>query len=337
MLAPAWRPLLLLLTAFPALAAAADRGIGMYFDQDMLLPIVNEDRDYTMGVAFEFFHEGDGLYPLDRAARWLGESMGVHRRDDTIHRSYMIGSVNYTPDDLSATEPLTDDRPYASVVFLSNKRVHASGSDAMGVEAQVGLLGSYVAREVQRTLHEWWRDWKDSDEPVDPKGWGNQISAGGEPTLRFRVARARRVAQDPGLWDLAQTWDVAVGYQTNASFGFSGRVGQIASPFWSLPFDPINRGNFLPSLGGEEWYLWSAYRARLVGYDALLQGQFRDSALTYDADDIVRLVHEGGVGVTVAWRFLQLTASANVKTAELDVPNAHRTHWWGGTYLTVRF
>jgi len=336
MTAPAWR-LLALLMLLPSLSHAAQRGIGFYSDQDLLLPIVNEDRDYTMGVAFEFFHEGDGIYPLDKAARWLGEYMGVHGVDDTIHRSYMIGSVNYTPNDLTATAPVTDDRPYASVLFLTNKRVHASGSKAVGVEAQFGILGTYVAREVQRTLHAWWRDFKNSEEPVDPKGWGNQISAGGEPTVRFRIAKSQRIAHDPGLWDLSQTWSLTLGYQTNASFGFSARAGQIASPFWTIPFDPINRGNFLPSLGGEEWYLWTAYRARVVGYDALLQGQFRDSVLTYDASDVERLVHEGGAGLTVAWRFVQLTAAANVKTAELNVGQADRTHWWGGTYLTVRF
>lgn len=337
MVARPWHLLSLCLLSLPGLAGGAQRGIGFYFDQDLLLPVVNEDRDYTMGVALEFFHEGDGLYPLDKAARWVGETLGVQRRDDTVHRSYMIGSVNYTPDDLSATEPITDDRPYASVLFLTNKRVHASGGTAVGVEAQLGLLGTYVAREVQQTLHGWWRDLKGSDEPVDPKGWKNQISAGGEPTLRFRVTKSQRIARQPGLWDLAQSWSLTAGYQTNASLGLYARAGQIASPFWTIPFDPINRGNFLPSLGGDEWYLWTAYRARLVGYDALLQGQFRDSVLTYDASDIKRLVHEGGIGLTVAWRFLQVTAAANVKTAELDVGKADRTHWWGGTYLTVRF
>lgn len=331
-------PLLLLpaLVASP-LAIASDRGIGLYTDQDLLLPILNEDRDYTMGMAVEFFQEDYGIYPLDRAARWLGEYLGVHKDDDNIRRSYMVGTVNYTPDDLTITEPIPGDRPYASVIFLSNKRVHASGKKAVGVEAQFGLLGTYVAREVQNTLHKWWRDGSNTDEPHDPKGWRNQISAGGEPTFRFRVAKAGLMFEQPNLWDLAYTWDATIGYQTNLSFGFSGRAGQINSPFWTIPFDPINRGNFVPSLGGEEWYFWGAYRARLVGYDALLQGQFRDSALTYDAADIQRLVHEGGMGLTVAWRFVQITTAANFKTNELQGGVADRTHWWGGTYLMLRY
>lgn len=331
------RCLLIALILMPLTTQAAQRGVGVYFDQDLLLPIVNEDRDYTMGMALEFFNESDILLPLDKAARWLGHGLGVHSRDDSIKRSFMIGTVNYTPDNLSATAPAVDDRPYSSVLFLSSKRVHASGDKAVGVEAQIGVIGTYVAREVQTTLHEWWRDANNSDTPVEPKGWKNQISAGGEPTLRFRVAKSTKLAEHPGLWDLSQTWDMTLGYQTNASFGFSGRAGQIASPFWTIPFDPINRGNFVPSLGGEEWYFWAAYRGRLVGYDALLQGQFRDSVLTYDAGDLQRLVHEGGLGLTVSWRSIQITSAANFKTAELNRGQADRMHWWGGTYLTVRY
>lgn len=330
-------PIVVVLLSLMSTAEAEKRGIGVYFDQDLLLPVVNEDRDYTMGVALEFFHEGEGIYPLDKAAAWLGTQLGVHNKSDNIQRSYMLGAINYTPDDLSIATPIAGDRPYSSVIFLSNKRVRASGKKAVGVEAQVGVLGTYVSREAQSTFHRWWRDANNSTEPVDPKGWRNQISAGGEPTVRFRVAKTTLFAEEPGLWDIAYAWDATVGYQTNASFGLTARGGHIASSFWTVPFDPINRGNFVPSLGGEEWYVWGAYRARVIGYDALLQGQFRDSALTYDAGDISRLVHEGGMGLTVAWRFLQLTTAANFKTNELKTGRADRTHWWGGTYLTVRF
>ena len=319
--------------------AEPNRGIGIYFDQDMMLPVVNEDRDYTMGVALEFFSEDKGLYFLDNTLKQIGDYFGVIDRNEPIRRSYLIGSINYTPDDLSATAPIPNDRPYASVLFLANKRVYADGDVAIGVEGQVGLLGTYVAREVQKTLHGAYRDATGEDEPVDPLGWRNQISAGGELTGRVRVAYAERLAglSSPGLFDLAWTGDLSLGYQTNASLGLSARAGLINSPFWSLPYDPINRGNFVPAFGSRELYLWGAYRARLVGYDALLQGQFRDSAVTYGGSEINRLVHEAGVGVTGTYEGVQLTMSANMKTAELDQGLAERTHWWGGTYLTIRF
>lgn len=318
-------------------ASAERRGVAVYFDQDMFIPLVNEDRDYTMGVGFEFFEEDDGIYPLEHVLEELGKLVGVDPVTPRMRRSYLLGSVNYTPDDLSAADPVIDDRPYSSVVFLANKRVYADQDTAIGVEAQLGLLGSYIAREVQRKLHRAWREANNVTEPVDPKGWGNQISAGGEPTARVRIARSDLLFEHPGVWDVAGTSDISLGYQTNASIGLGVRAGMIGSPFWSLPYDPINRGNFMPAFGSDEAYLWLAGRIRAVAYDALLQGQFRDSALTFGHSDLKRLVGDVGFGVTMAWQDVQLTLSANSKTSELKRGKADRTHWWGGAYLTVRY
>ncbi len=318
-------------------ATAARQGIGIYFDQDMFIPLVNEDRDYTMGLGVEFFEEDAGFYPFEHVLEEVGKLIGISPDSPRMRRSYLLGSVNFTPDDLSASAPLPNDRPYASVLFLANKRVFGDRYRVIGVEAQLGLLGTYVAREVQRKLHRAWREATGSESPVRPRGWGNQISAGGEPTLRLRVARSDLLTESPGSWDLAGSADLSLGYQTNASLGLAARAGAIGSPFWSLPYDPINRGNFVPAFGDDELYIWVAGRVRAVGYDALLQGQFRDSRLSYANGDLNRLVADAGAGATAAWQGLQLTLSANMKTSELNRGGADRTHWWGGAYLTIRY
>lgn len=332
---------LLLMSGSVALAQdiIRDRGVALYLDQDMFVPLFNQDRDYTMGVALEFFDQAGGVYWLEDGLGWLAHQFGVGRVNEQSTRSFIIGSIAYTPDDIGNPAPIFDDRPYASLIYLGNKRVRADDEAALGVELQVGLLGTPIAREVQSTLHQWYREAADSLEPVEPRGWDHQISDGGEPTARLRVAWADRLAHDQGRWDLATTWDVSLGYQTNVSAGLSARWGAPGSPFWTLPFDPINRGNFLPSLSGDEWYVWGAYRLRAVGYDVLLQGQFRDSDVTFSADDLERLVHEAGVGITWAWRPVQLTLSLNAKTPELKsgVTATHRTHVWGGIYSMLRF
>ena len=312
-------------------------GIGLYFDQDLFQPLANQDRDYTMGVAVEFFEEK--LQPLDGLAQGFAYLLDLHAAEARVHTSLMVGSVNFTPDDLGATTPVPGDRPYSSVLFLSAKRVVANDAQgqAIGVEAQAGLLGTYVAREVQKMLHGAYRDFTGSDVPVDPMGWHNQISAGGEPTLRLRAAVSRSLLAPSRYHDLAGTWDLSLGYQTNTSLGLSLRAGLIASPFWSLPYDPISRGNFVPAFGQDEVYVWAAYRTRLVGYDALLQGQFRESVLTYGSDEIRRLVHDGGVGLTGTLNDLQVTLASNFKTSELKRGAADRTHWWGGIYLALQF
>ncbi len=49
-------------------------GIGIYLDRDMFVPFSNEDRDYTMGMAVEFFWAKEkGLYPLDGLVKAAGE------------------------------------------------------------------------------------------------------------------------------------------------------------------------------------------------------------------------------------------------------------------------
>jgi hypothetical protein len=314
-------------------------GIGLYMDQDLAIPLLNEDRDYTMGIAAEFFWQDKktGLYPLDGTVKRIGQWLGLHEKDDQIVRSFMLGSITYTPDDLSNPNPIYDDRPYASLLYLNNKRVRANKNNAIGVEFQLGLLGTSLAGDIQTQLHRLWRDATDSNTPVDPQGWNHQISQDGELTLRLRLSNSQLLFEDNGHWDLASSGSLTLGYQTNLSLGLAGRIGQLASPSWTIPFDPVNRGNFLPSLAGNEWYFWATYRLRLVGYDALLQGQFNDSDVTFSWDEIKHVLHEGGLGFTFTYQPLQLSLAINAKSPELKTGSDHRNHYWGGMYIMYRY
>ncbi len=344
------RTLLLALSIFSAVATAEDqgqgsgredRGIAVYIDQDLFVPGFNQDRDYTMGLAVEFFQDKSGFLLFDDFARGFGALTGLQSDDPDVYRSYMLASVNYTPQDLSRTDPIYDDRPYASLVYLANKRViaNAAKTRAAGLEVLVGVLGLRLAHEFQTWVHSQWRSLNNSAEPENPQGWHNQISDGGEPTARIRFVDSRLLAasEGPRRWDLAGTWELNLGYQTNASIGMSGRLGKMSLEFWSLPFDPINRGNFLPSTTGDELYVWAAARGRAIGYDALLQGQFRNSAVTVNSGEMERLVVEGSVGITKSWRRVQATFALNAKSAEIERSSAARNHVWGGIYLNFRF
>ena len=151
------------------------------------------------------------------------------------------------------------------------------------------------------------------------------------------MSNSRLLLEAPQIWDISHTWSATLGYQTNLSIGLSGRFGDIASSPWTLPFDPINRGNFLPALTGNEWYGWAAYRLRLVAYDALLQGQFRDSDVTFSWDEIRHVIHEGGIGMTFTFQPMQFTLAVNGKTPELKSGSSDRNHYWGGLYFVYRY
>lgn len=327
--------LLCLLTALPAAAAERNdlRGYSLYIDQDLLVPGTNEDRDYTMGLGIEVFEEQGALYLLGDLVDSIAPLVRFDKRSGRIHQSWFFGAQAYTPDDIGNPAPIRDDRPYASLLYLSNKKVVADQDRALGVEVMVGVIGLDVAEQVQTTLHEWVREGRDSEEPREPRGWRYQISDGGEPALRLRVAGSR-LFDESGHWDLAGNWEGNLGFQTNSSIGLSARLGNKASPFWSLPYDPINRGAFVPSLQHDEWYLWTAGRLRAVGYDALLQGQFRDSEVTVDYDDMRKLVWEAGVGITKGWPGFQMTLAINAKAGDTRLPRAPDEHIWGGLYFS---
>lgn len=308
-------------------------GIGIYIDQDMFVPFSNEDRDYTMGFAVEFFWAKDeGLYPLDGLVKAAGEWLGIKKSDNKIVYSFMLGTLAYTPDDLSNTQPIYDDRPYSSLIYLSNKRVRTDGKNALAAEVLLGLMGSKLPGEFQAGFHSMYRDAFDlepADDPVEPKGWRHQISDGGELTLRLRLTNSRlqEKLSIPKYLDVTTTMGLSLGFQTNANLGFAMRAGKLRSPFWSLPYDPVNRGNFVPAKAEDEWYFWSAFNARFVGYDALLQGQFRYSDVKFSYDEIEHVVYDGGIGLTLGFDESQLTISANMKSADLKI--LPRNQVWG--------
>lgn len=330
--------MVLSLTLFSAHAEQQDQGVAIYMDQDLFVPFSNEDRDYTMGLAFEFFWEKEkGLYPFDNLIKNAGKWLGISDKENDIVDSFMLGTLAYTPDDLSDSQPIFNDRPYASLIYLSNKRVRADAETALAAEFMIGVIGTGFAREVQTEFHAWYRSLDDSDEPVEPQGWDHQISDGGELTMRLRLTNSRlhKKLSSQGTFDVSSTIGLSLGFQTNASAGVAMRLGKLKSPFWSLPFDPVNRGNFVPSRAKNEWYFWSAMRAHVVAYDALLQGQFRDSDVEYAADEIERLVYDGGAGFTWGFEKSQLTISANAKSADLKVMS--RKQIWGGVHYIYHF
>lgn len=321
-----------------ARAEQEDSGIGIYLDQDMFVPFYNEDRDYTMGIAFEFFWEKDkGLYPLDGLVRSAGKWLGMDAKDNQIVYSFMLGTVAFTPDELANPDPIYDDRPYSSLIYLSNKRVRADHKNAIAAEVLLGLLGTGLTESVQTGLHTTYRELAGTQEPVNPEGWDHQVSDGGELTFRLRLSNSRLkpAFSIPGTLDVATSWGVSLGYQTNASAAIAVRSGNIKSPFWSLPFDPVNRGNFLPSRASREWYLWSALRVHYVVYDALLQGQFRKSDVVFESNEIERLVYDGGFGLSFGFDQSTFAFSVNAKSSELKITD--RRQVWGGVHYLYHF
>lgn len=318
-------------------------GWSLFIDQDLLaldfLTDFDEDRNYTMGIGVSYSGKKYSEGFLADGRNWLDNKFSIFSDPavlETIH-SYDFGITGFTPNNLEDTKPIPGDRPFASLIYFSSSKFSAYTSNyALKSKFTIGLLGLDVAKGIQRYLH---NDLGFSHN--DPLGWHNQISDGGELTALYSVEKIaiwkeKRVT-DGTDWDISYSMAGNVGYYTDLAIGTDIRIGHITSPYYAHSANPLsvyNHGN-CASCRGDDNFFFLSYRARVVAYNVLLQGQFRDSALEFSDSEIERLLHEAGIGWTYHFsKKLQVTYSLNYKSEEYKSPES-RSHWFGGLYFSV--
>jgi len=312
-------------------------GVRLQLDNDLFVGR-ELDRDYTGGFAVTIDGQAahDGFLSLDPI---LGAIDGLVSPDEeNVYFARQFGFMAFTPSDTLTAAPQPDDRPYASLLFTSNGRVRVD-TDNRGAWASsftFGLLGMPIAEDIHTGVHK-----LVGSEP--PQGYDNQISAGGEPTARYTLARQHLVVADPtGSFDVKTTVQGSVGYLTEASAAISVRVGRFDTPWWSFApelTDYIAAPVPVEARGVQrELYLFFGARVEARAYNAFLQGQFRDSAVTYSYDEIEPIVGVAWIGVvTQIFEQTQLSYTLNYQTAELRDGKAAREAIWGGVQITHTF
>jgi hypothetical protein len=304
-----------------------------------------KDRDYTggMGITISGERARDGWLSLDPLLRRLDDiSVGAndpaHVAAENVHYARQIGLMAFTPSNTLVTEVQPDDRPYASLLFLSNGRVRVDADDrgAWTSSLTIGVLGLSVSERLHSAVHELVGSER-------PRGYDHQISAGGEPTARYTLARQNLWIADPsGLVDVKTTVQGSVGFLTETSASISLRAGRFNSPWWGFAPEltdymaaPVPSESYR---GGRELYVFAGARVKARAYNAFLQGQFRHSDVRYTADEIEPLLAEAWIGVvTQILDQTQLSYSLHYQTAELRDGPASRDSLWGAVQLTHAF
>lgn len=301
---------------------------------------LNDDRNYTMGVIVSTYGDRARNGLMARALAtidgWWSLSDGQSYFCSYAQNDYGVSA--FTPNILEQSEPIFGDRPYASLMYVSNLKTRVFENRAVRTRVVAGVLGLDVAKAVQRFLH---NQLSISDQ--DPLGWNNQISEGGEPTGMYVFETVRQFSSPGnapkfgGPIEFSYKYGFNAGYYTNVYGGLGLRFGRINTPYhaWDANAGSIGSQNFL-NLGMDgsttkpEFFGFVAYLARAVGYNVLLQGQFRDSVVKFDSSEIERIVHEVSAGVTYArpsgsvWTF-----AMQYRSPEFEGPFS-REHWFGG-------
>jgi hypothetical protein len=323
-----------------------DAGWALFMDNDALTARTG-DHDYTGGLALTLAGDRVRHWPmsLDPALGWINRRLLADADGALESHALQVSMLTFTPRALDRAGPTPGDRPYASIVYVANSRttVMPDARTAYQSSLAVGMLGLDAAEATQRTLHR-------AVGAEVPQGWDHQVAEGGEPTARYTLARMRLRAFGAGghgtHFELKDSVAGSAGYLTEASAALTLRWGRIHTPWWGfLPERAEYMVEPAPVFGGSaapgeprELYVWAGAKVRARAYNAFLQGQFRDSDLTYDFADTRPLIGELWAGVTgELGAGYRLSWVLRYQSSELRTEPGDRELLWGGVSVSRSF
>ena len=219
------------------------------------------------------------------------------------------------------------DRPYAAYLYASFFRVSNQPTRhfRLTTALEIGFIGPAArGKELQTAIHRVTGN-------AAPRGWGYQMR--NAPIVGYRVEFEQQLAANR-FAELLGKAEASMGtLYTYAGTGLHLRAGQLKPYFTDLGLSksasPDSR---------ESWQLYgqAALEARLIGYDATLQGSlFRaDDPYTLPAGDVRRAVLRSSGGLVLAHGALRFEATATWVSPEFAGGRPHR---WGQLALTRAF
>lgn len=316
-----------------------DQGWSFAFDNDLLVP-GSRDQDYTYGVSATI--SSDTAYrhrwTLNSPLQWLDHHSGFSALANTATSySTEIGLYGFTPEDITRRDANQADRPYASLLYISNSREHAGARPDLVWRSTltVGVLGLDIVGDLQNEVHAL----VDSD---DARGWQHQISDGGEPTARYSIARQRLWSSGYSNVEIKTSLQGSVGYLTELSYGISLRIGRIATRWQSFnPELASYREHSVPVFlgkGHRESYFSAGMAIKARAYNVFLQGQFRDSDVEYNSSDVNHGIVEAWAGYTHIFASgYRVSYTLRGHTSELKRGAGDRNVLWGGLTMAKSY
>ncbi len=309
------------------------RSWAIAFDNDILVP-GHRDQDYTYGL--NFTQTGENVRnavislnkPLALIDRWLGFQHHSISTQEAYSRE--IGLFGFTPEDITLEKANADDRPYASLIYLSSSREQVDLVDNLAWKSTltVGFLGTGLVGELQNIAHQ-------GTAGKEAKGWNNQISEGGELTGRYLIARQRYFDNASNNLEIKSTLQASVGYLTETSWSLSMRAGQIHSPWSSFNPELASYGEKSSYSSNaqsvSERYFWTGIAIKARAYNAFLQGQFRDSLVSYEHHELRPILVEAWLGYTFAFKQgYRISYVLRGHSSEIKRGAGDRNLLWGG-------
>jgi len=277
------------------------------------------DRHYTQGAKIRYLSSDAG------APGWLEALLeripALGFRADGVKFGLEVGQEIYTPENLDATQPIPNDRPYAGWLYasvLGQRR--GPGLAEIPVMEQLrldlGVIGpeSYAA-DTQKIWH-----------GRDPKGWDNQLKTEVGFALRYERSYLFRF-RSRHRWDLdiIPDLDASVG-SVDTHFG----LGAMARCGYNIP-------NKYEAPGRKTEMDYGAYLFASAGDRFVLRNIFLDGNTWQSSHNVHKesLVGSVTTGITVVLKWVELTASQSFLTREFR--KQKNSDSFGSATVTFKF
>jgi hypothetical protein len=321
---------------------------GVYFthENDMFAPN-NKDENYTGSLKV------DVLLPR-LSFKWLP----FYRFEKENNNIFQIGfgATAYTPQDLKSAVPVTYDRPYASLVFVSvgNTSYDTIRKIFVQSELYIGSIGTSIPGNAQAYIHR--EGWMGSTRDV-PLGWDNQIGFPGSLIINYNTRIEKLItkkSKPDRTFQLAQLkWlgkldfgNYMINLQTGVRLDFininqerletSTSTGTFPKIF-GIPSKPDKN----PSTQKKAWLRFNLFAepsVRLAAYNATLEGLLFNDHSVYKIphSDVNRFLFEinGGANLLL-WDFLFIKYAYAGRTKEFKDGKSY--HNWGAATIGFAF
>lgn len=252
----------------------------------------SDDGIFTIQFENDFFGKTDGHFtqgtraawmsPENIVPQWVREAASYVPLFDVAASKRVVISVGhsiFTPDDLTQTQLIENDRPYAGWLYGGIGLVSVSNDRLDNLELDIGIIGpNSLAEDVQKKWHRWFGF-------TTPRGWDNQLKneLGVLLTWERKWRRWSRFDAVGFDGDITPHIGLSLGnVLTQGAAGFMVRIGhdlQRQYDYGPPRIRPSLPGSdYFVSGGGFGWYLFFGAEARGVARNIFLDGNsFRDS------------------------------------------------------------
>ncbi|RLA03170.1 MAG: hypothetical protein DRQ45_03420 [Gammaproteobacteria bacterium] len=268
------------------------------FDNDVFF---NKDNKISSGWSLQkhsaVARNWEALEDVPDFVRRWGKAIPTLTEEGLAYRvGIAIGQVIQTPDDLSRSDLIEGDVPYAGALTLQATWYAFNDDVFRGFEITAGVVGPpSLAEQTQKTIHKL----IGSD---DPKGWDNQLDT--EPVININYMRKKKILRGGSpadfSFDTAINGNVGLGNLfTQASVALEMRFGQnMPRGFVYVP-DPIGLSMHYKAAmkpanpQNSSFYASLVLRGSAFAHNIFLDGNtFRDSH-SVDKEPLVGMVIAG--------------------------------------------